>query len=278
MWRFWSFRGHYAEGRRRLESALAADERPTAARAGTLDGATVLALDAGDTATARRRAEEALGLHRTLGDEWGVANSVFLLGVAATDESDFERAQQIFDESVGRFRELGDEHYTLLATDNLAWMCTVLGDRERGRALYEDNLRRVRAAGNERIEARTLSGLATIAVDEGRVRDALAMLRESLRIDRALGERNEIARDLFRFAHAFAAEGRAETPARLLSSSEALRDEIGGTFPAGAATRHEQALTTIRTQLDEAAFAEAWRQGRALTVDEAVALALEPDA
>lgn len=58
-------------------------------------------------------------------------------------------------------------------------------------------------------------------------------------------------------------------------STEALRDEIGSTFPAGAATRNEQALTTIRTQLDEAAFAEAWEQGQALTVDEAVALAFD---
>ncbi len=37
----------------------------------------------------------------------------------------------------------------------------------------------------------------------------------------------------------------------------------------------EEALATIRTQLDEAAVAEAWEQGRALTVDEAVALALD---
>src|SRR5439155_23080823 len=118
MWRFWSMRGHYAEGRRRLESALAADTRPTAARAKALDGATVLALDGGDISTARRRAEEALALHRKLGDAWGVGNSILLLGIAATDEGDFEEAQRVFDESVRRFRELGDEHYTLLATDN----------------------------------------------------------------------------------------------------------------------------------------------------------------
>ena len=40
------------------------------------------------------------------------------------------------------------------------------------------------------------------------------------------------------------------------------------------AEMNEMTLNTIRTQLDEAAFAEAWEQGRALTVDEAVALAL----
>jgi len=36
----------------------------------------------------------------------------------------------------------------------------------------------------------------------------------------------------------------------------------------------EEALATIRAHLDDAAVAEAWEQGRALTADEAVALAL----
>jgi hypothetical protein len=38
---------------------------------------------------------------------------------------------------------------------------------------------------------------------------------------------------------------------------------------------NDATLTAIRTQLDETAFAEAWEEGGALTLDEAVALALE---
>jgi len=38
---------------------------------------------------------------------------------------------------------------------------------------------------------------------------------------------------------------------------------------------NEGTLVIIRSQLDEAAFAEVWEQGRTLTLDEAVALALD---
>jgi hypothetical protein len=38
---------------------------------------------------------------------------------------------------------------------------------------------------------------------------------------------------------------------------------------------NEQTLDAIRARLDQAAFAEAWEQGRTLTIDEAFALALE---
>jgi predicted ATPase/class 3 adenylate cyclase len=269
--RFWSIRGHNAEGRSRLEYALRTDERPTAARAKALNGAAMMEFDG---ATMRLLAEEGLALHRALGDAWGTAYSLLLLGNAATEDSDFEQARQLMDESVGRFRELGDEHYTLLATDNLAWICLELGDRERARTLHEDVVSRARAMGNERMEASALGGLASIIGDEGRVEEALAMLKESLRIWYDLGERHMVARDLLRFARVLALEGRAGTAARLLSSSEALHEEIGvreAWLPADI----QGTLTTIRTQLDEGALAEAWEQGRALTVDEAVALALD---
>jgi predicted ATPase/class 3 adenylate cyclase len=273
--RFWYLRGHLAEGRRRLEGALRNDERPTAARAKALNGAAMMALEGGDPATGRLRAEEALALHRKLGDAWGAAFCRHLLGGAFAEEGDFARARQIFAESVRAFRELGDEHFTLMASRALAWAYEELGDFERSKALHEENLRRARALGNERMEARSLGSLGAIAGDrEGRVQDALSMLKEAYRIDRDHGDRLEIALDLCRFAAALAVAGRAGTATRLLSRSEGLREEIGVTFRAWGAEMNDRTLASIRAQLDEAAFAEEWEQGRALTVDEAVALAL----
>jgi predicted ATPase len=273
--RFWDEKGHLAEGRRRLESALRTGERPTAARAKALNGAADMAVSLGDATTGRLRAEEGLALHRTLGDARGTAASEFLLGLAVADEDDLARAQQLFDESARQFCELGDQHLMLVATRMLAWMCYRLGDRERGRALHEDNLLRARALRNEHIEASTLGALAMIAVDEGRVDDAVSMLRESHRIDRDLGDPHGIARVLCRVARVLAAVGRARTAARLLSASEALHEEIGATLRPWLAQMNEETLTTVRAHLDEAAFAEAWEQGRALTADDAVALALD---
>ncbi|MEX0851486.1 MAG: hypothetical protein WD015_08265, partial [Gaiellaceae bacterium] len=270
---FWSMRGHLLEGRRRLEGALRRDERPTAARAKALIGAATMAFEGGDSATARLRAEEGLALHRALGDAWGTAYSAYELGDAVGNEGDLARARLLFEESVWVFRELGDEHHTQLATRMLAWAYHGLGDLDRGRALLEENLRQARAASNEFSEAGTLSALAMIAVDEGRIREALSMLAEAHRIWRDLGNLIGTVAGLGRLASVLATGGRAETAARLLSCSETLREEIGHQA-SWLAEMNEATLTAIRTQLDEAAFAEASEQGRALTPDEAVALAL----
>jgi len=277
MWRFWNRRGLLPEGRRRLERALAADDRPTAARAGALIGAAAMAALSGDAATARIRAEEALALHRALGDARGTALSQSYIATAAAEGRDWARAQQVAEENVRAYRDLGDEHTAMLATWLLAWMCRELGERERSQALTGENLGRARALGNERVEAMSLSALATLALDEGLLQDALAMLNAAYRINRNIGDHIGIALDLCRFARALAIAGRTGTAAQILSTAEALREEMGATLDSYAwtETKLRETLTTIHMQLDDAAFSEAWEQGRALTAEEAVALALD---
>ena len=270
---FWANRG-VVEGMHRLESALRADKGPTAARAKALNGAAELAAVSGDPATMRLRAEEALALHRRLGDPRGAAESLQQLGYALGEEGDWARAQQLLEESVRLFRDLDDEHYALWTTRTLAWTYAESGDLDRARALNEDSLRRARALGSKSFEAALLGSMAWLAVSEGRVQDALPLLKESLRIRRDLGNPFEIAIGLCSVASAITVVGRVGMAARLISCFDALREEIGGGEP-WVARMNEETLATIRTQLDEAAFAEEWEQGRTLTADEAVALALD---
>jgi predicted ATPase/class 3 adenylate cyclase len=277
-WRLWSLRGPLEEGRRRVEAALRGDERPTAARAKALRGAADLALDTGYPATTRLRAEEALALDGALGDEWGVAESLLLLGLALAFDGDFSSAQERFDESARLFRRLGDDHYTLHATRRLAWTYEELGDLESARALHEDNLRLARETRDERFEAESLGVLAQHALGRGRVDEAVSMLKEAHHIHRGrrgISDRYWEAVLVCRFACALAMEGDGASAARLLSCSEALLDEIGVGTEAWFTKMNDETLDAVRAQLDDADIAEAWEQGRALTADEAVALALE---
>jgi predicted ATPase/class 3 adenylate cyclase len=278
VWWFWDDRGHYVEGRRRVESALAADQRPTAARARALNGAGELAMNAGDVAAARPYAEEALALNRALGDVWGTAFSAYLLGHANLDFG--EAAQPLIEEGARLFREAGDEFHSLFATHLLGWSFYRLGDSGQAQALWEDNLERSRTTGDRYIEALTLGTLANnLALEEGRVEVALSMLADAYYIHRDLGTPAvQTAMNLGRLAHGLAVAGRAVAAAWVLASAEALYEEVGAGKRPIVAENDEKTLSTIREQLDEAAFAEAWEQGRALSPDEAVALALEESA
>jgi predicted ATPase/class 3 adenylate cyclase len=271
---FWYLRGHAAEGARRLRRLLAVDERPTPARARALNGAAVVAGTTGDAASERLFAQQGLALNRFLGDRWGAAYSTFLLGGNAASAAEFERARPLLEEALDRFREVGDDHYVLVATDALAWTYGELGDRELRRALHEEVLGQARAQSNKPVIALQLDQLAIFAADEMNVDGALSMLKESLQISRDFGDPSAIADALGYFAAVLVTARRAEEAARLLASAEALHEEFGssGAWPA---KENDEALGRIRAQLEETAFAEAWAQGRALTVEQAVALALD---
>jgi predicted ATPase/class 3 adenylate cyclase len=271
---FWNEGGHVAEGRRRLESALQVQDRPTAARARALSGAALMAYGSGDIPAARSRAEQALELHRRLGDARSAALNLNVLCVAAIEEGDFERAQQLAEESLALFRQAGDEREAVAATRTLAFTYHSRGDLERARALHESNLAQAQALGFKETEAGTLGSLAMIAFEERRVADALALGKQNLLASRDLGSLHGIAQSLCRSASTFAVlPGKVDTAARLLSCFEALRDQIG-VSEAWVARMNEETLSAIRARLDESAFAEAWEQGRTLTIEEAVALAL----
>jgi predicted ATPase/class 3 adenylate cyclase len=272
---FWHYGGHVAEGRHRLERALQGQERPTAARARALSGAAVTAYGSGDVPAARSIAERALKLHRRLGDPRGAAQDLNVLCLASIEEGNLEQAQHSAEESLALFRQAGDEHNTVAATRTLAFTYHSRGDLERARTLHESNLRQARALGFKETEAQTLGSLAMIAFEQGRLEDALALGKQNLLACRDLGSLHGIAQSLCRSASTFAVlAGKAETAARLLSCFEALREKIG-VSEAWVMRMNEQTRTAIRTRLDESAFAEAWEQGRALTIAEAVALALE---
>jgi predicted ATPase/class 3 adenylate cyclase len=272
---FWQSGGYVAEGRHRLQSALQAEERPTAARARALTGAALMAYASGDVTAATSIAEEGLELHRRLGDPRGAALDLNVLCIASIEEGELERARQFAEESLALFREAGDEHNTVAATRTFAFTYHASGDLERARTLHESNLEQAQALGFKDTEAATLGSLAMIAFEQGRVEDALAIGKQNLLACRDLGSLQGIAQSLCRNAATFAVlPGTADTAAQLLSCFESLREQIG-VSEAWVGRMNERTLSAIRGQLGGDAFAEAWEQGRTLTIDEAVALALE---
>jgi predicted ATPase/class 3 adenylate cyclase len=272
---FWGAKGHLAEGRRRLEEALAADASPTAARAKALNAAADMSVGHADTESARSYANEALALHRQLGDTWGAAGSLYLLGHAAADDEDYESAKESWEESRRLFEEIGDRYYTLLSVRMLSWAYDELGELDRAHALKENVLEQARAAGYKHVQIHALETLAHDAGEKGNIAEATRLLEEAYELNRELGDRFREAVIVCRFARLLAFAGRAETAACVLAAGEMLYEEMGAS-PMGWLKRgNDAALVLIREQLDETEFAKACEQGRALAAEEAVELALD---
>ena len=268
---FWEERGPVAEGRRRLEEALAADDRPSIARANALGRLAMAASLMGDLREADEAAKEALALHRGFGDLWRIGDDVHTLGYIAAESGDFLAARPLFEESVRLHLEAGDEDFALWSTRSVGWTYHDTGDFTRAREIHEGNLQRARDVGNRAVEATTLGVLGTILVESGRPGEALPILEQAYGLHRDLGEAVEVSVDVWRFAAALAGMGRPGEAVELASLSTALREELGARTWVERKT--EETLTTAREQLDRAAFEAAWERGKRLTPDAAVAKA-----
>lgn len=272
---FWQVRGPLVEGTRWLERALAADARPSAARAKTLVGAAELSSFGGAPGeTVRTFAQEALILYEDLSDRLGIARCNAALGYACSELHQWEDAQRFAEESVRGLEAVGAEHRALWATRTLAHITLSLGQIDRARQLHEANLLRTRTLGNRRVEATTLGALAMLVVDEeGRHREAISLLTENMPIFEQLGDEIDIETNLCRIAFALALAGDAVVAAKLLAQAEGSFRELGVSQP-WLTRNNDQALKLVRLRLDDTAFDAARAEGAVLSTEDAIALAM----
>jgi predicted ATPase len=274
LWGFWQVRGHFAEGRRRLDAALTADAIPAPTRARALLGWVSLAMETAPVEQTRAHAEEALRIYDSLGDRWGAAFARWRLGGIAASERDWETARDILEQSRREFRAAADEHHFLALTRSVAWVNEELGDIARYRELVEEYLAGARAIGDERLEARGVGARAWWAMEEGRLDDALRDMKRSYEIDRGLGFSVFLAVDLVRFAAILVRQGRASEAAQLVARSDLLTLESGAGRESWMQKERDDTLTLIRAQLSNPELEEALGHGRNLTVGEAATLAI----
>ena len=278
IWRFWYVRGYLGEGRAWLLKMLSVTrpgEPTAAARAKALDGAGMLARRQGDHAAAMSLHNEGLVIQRNLGDRRGIASSLSNLGIVAREQNDNATAKALYEESLALRRELGDQWGIGAALNNLGLVALHDGDYPATRALYAESLKVFRDLGNRQATASPLSNLGRVAYQQGDYAGARALIQESLAIFWDLRDRWGIAMSLEGLAYVALALARPVQAARLWGGAERLREEIGCPLPPSERSRYDSQLAAALAAVnDDAAFDLAWKEGRAMTLEQAIESAI----
>jgi hypothetical protein len=104
---------------------------------------------------------------------------------------------------------------------------------------------------------------------------AATCFAEGLALSREIGYRYGIAFNLAGMAGVAAAGGRPERSARLFGAAQALFDAMGQVVELVDRIEYDRNREIARAQLGGEAFAAAWAAGRALSLEQAIAGALE---
>jgi predicted ATPase/DNA-binding SARP family transcriptional activator len=273
--RFWQIHGHLAEGRQALESVLdAAPATPSDLRANALNGAGILAGEQGDFEAARARFEAALDDARAVKATRTISNVLVNLGNLAFFRGELDSARDLYKESIEYFASLADTRGQALAKENVGLMALTAGDAAEAVTWLNAARELAREAGDDRELGAATRSLAAATIELGETEEATNLLAESLALARDLGEPHGVAVCLEAFAGLAATLGEAERAATLFGASDAIRASIGARRQPDSQILYERWLARTLAHLDTKTYSTRYEDGRALTLDEACALAL----
>lgn len=265
------YRNDYSEAQRLLAEGLehARSIEDLHQVASILIGLATIALHGEEHNQAILLAQESLDAFRRIGDRRGAAFTLNLLGVMASEREEFDAAQRLFEESLTVRKELGDRRGIAGSLSNLGLIARHQNDYDRADTLYRESLAIRRDLGDRHGMGITLAGLGMVAVVRGDVKAAAAALKESLQIRVAQKDADGVVECLEALSRIV---GDPASAARLLGASAALRP---------TKTRHglptpsdEGHTLAVRKMLGARSFQAAWREGEAMTLDQAGAYAL----
>ena len=233
------------------------------------------ATEGGDYPTASKYLEEALAIWREMGDKHGTARALISLGWAALRPGDNHLAQTRLEEALVLSRELGDTRSMGFELSGLGEVALRQGDYKRAAQLVEESLKLRRQLGNKWGIGVSLGTLGWVAMRQGDRKRAIARLGESLSVRQEIGDKGGCAWCLERLAEIALAQSHAEKAVRLFSAAAALRDSIGSVIDPVDQPQYERRLASMRAGLGEERFEAAWDEGRTLTLEQAIAHALE---
>jgi predicted ATPase/Tfp pilus assembly protein PilF len=273
---FWWTRGYWSEGRRWLDLALAAGtESDRKLRFDLLWGAGLLALRQGDVGRGSAVAEEMLGLAPE--GDFNRAGALHFAGMAATERHDFDRAAEFYEESARLAREQEAPAMITIAVNNLGTLASRRGEYERALELFEEVLAVNREGDDRYLVALALSNLGFATLMLGDVERARDLLREGLAAAREIGQVDLFIHGFVALGVAYAREDPARA-ARLLGRADALHEETASRDVESFDLRvRAEAEAELRARLGEDAYAAAYADGRALALEDALALALQAD-
>jgi len=277
---FWETRGYLRSGRHWLEQLLQLEVQVAPlVRADALNQLGICCWLLGSHAAAEVAGLEAYALALAAGDVSRAGWFLEGVGIARYHRGDLANAQATFEQALEVQRQAG---YAATGTLlHLGLVAFAMGDHDRAEAWYARTLAQAEDEADAFMRGRVRTALAEVVLARGEHQRALGLLLVGLRYS---GESRAVRPALYALMGLAAVCGSGavlqgpEAPlfaARLWGAIERQREEHGLALSPVEWPGYERARSAARAPTEPAAWDTAWAEGRALVLDEAVAMALQ---
>jgi tetratricopeptide (TPR) repeat protein len=148
---------------------------------------------------------------------------------------------------------------------------------EKAREKLNIAMQNMQEIGSRRNVIMIKSDLAHVLRHEGNHHQAIPAYQETIKEWQRLGHRAAVAHQLECLAFIAKALEQAEKAVKLLGAAEALRQRIEIDMNPLERQEYEMEVADLKANMDENEFSSLWAEGRGMTMDEAIELALDAD-
>jgi hypothetical protein len=190
-------------------------------------------------------------------------------------EDDYHGATPLIQESAALFQEAGEHAVSEWERVGLAWLLLRDGRLDDAMSSLEHSLSVLKQAGARWLFVEVLWTAGHVARLRKDYHRGRPLLTEGLRLAQQAGYQTSLPYFLSGLAGVANQTGQLRYATRLYGAADLIGQNIGVPTVPWEVAETERDLTLIRAQLGEEAFAAAWAEGQAMTLEQAVAYALE---
>jgi predicted ATPase len=277
IYNFWFRRSYLSEGVKWTKLALERSgvEADAILRAKACIGIGCLSWRQGELRTAELFTQESVRLSREADDQHWTCSSLQLLGTIKIQQEELPRAKALAEESLALARELNNRRLISLNLNALGELARQREDYEAARAFYEEALTpATQESAKHMIPVYTLN-LASVACLQRDYQSATSFALEALKISEEFGDKIVTGTALGVFAAVAVAAGETEKAARLWGAAQVIFDAADYKLDRVDQAFVDRYVGEARAAMADGAYETAFREGRAMRLEHAVALARE---
>ena len=217
---------------------------------------------------------ESLALYRQHNDQPGIAEAVHTLGNIARAIGQWPEAARYYQDSLGLHQQLGDKHGTAWAQYGLAMIAYHEGDYDQALLRLQTCLTLLSEVGDSGGLPWALQSLGYVKLAQDNWPGARLDFEVALQLAQPLGHVVTMALCLPGLARVSMGLQQPDRAAQLIGAAEGQRAALSSMGSAADVAEFERALAHAKSQIDLGQWAEALAQGRALSMAEAVQVAM----
>ena len=278
MMTFWACRGPFGDVRRVLSQLAESAPQRSIARARLLWVAAVMAHRENDYGGCAALCDTSLQIGTELKDVDVVAWSLLVGAIPHWAQGDLPAARHRLESALTLAEIMLVERAELDARSTLCGVLTAAGELDQAIERGEQALILSRSLGELFVRGFVLNFLGQATWLRGDKPRGEALALEAAACKHALDDRNGLGIVLETLAWMAAELGRHERAARLLGVAERVRNETSQTLIELFRSQHERSVSIARRRLGSPSYDAAFARGRAMTIDEGIAFALEHNA